>query len=406
MHQRFARHAPPVALLATLLAVALSLVGCDAAMRPEPPDDLSFVSAVELGGGALGKTATSEPLSPYSCTLSALSRNPSAPDSARYQLHVRHVVIPPGWVAAGEVAATKVVRYRLREAGTGRVLREARCVVPDEARVTRRVLELLSVSGRTGTAGFDGVEGAGKGSTSDPYVCGEQELCEAEETEVWGDPDYANWDDRPCKEYGWDCGNDGDPYSLPEGASTWTGGSSAATPWDIADWFALGLSLSDFVQDPTLRNFGWLVLDVLGAGLPVVPTTGIFRHGARLIDSATDALKTKSIFVQAANGTNIPIPRGFQAGNTYNGTGIAFQKPGSSGNANLIRIMDPGTRYPSGYMVYYNSGGRPLDVMGNDFYMEGGRRVFYRDNDPRIHHPLGGSPIPGLAQWFRNYNSR
>ena len=47
------------------------------------------------------------------------------------------------------------------------------------------------------------------------------------------------------------------------------------------------------------------------------------------------------------------------------GTGIVYQRPGATGNADMIRIMDPTPQYPSGYVRYYNQHGQPLDVFGN-----------------------------------------
>lgn len=57
------------------------------------------------------------------------------------------------------------------------------------------------------------------------------------------------------------------------------------TPWDVLDIAAAGLSLKDFIQNPTWGNAGWLAADVVGL-LPLVPSTGLFRHGAQLLSKA------------------------------------------------------------------------------------------------------------------------
>jgi len=96
------------------------------------------------------------------------------------------------------------------------------------------------------------------------------------------------------------------------------------TPWDVVDWISLGISLNDFIQDPSLENLGWLILDALGAALPVLPALGTVQNAGELIDSANDVLKTKSIFAKTPDGSIIPIPKGMEARVADNGQGIVF----------------------------------------------------------------------------------
>jgi hypothetical protein len=63
-------------------------------------------------------------------------------------------------------------------------------------------------------------------------------------------------------------------------------------------------------------------------------------------------------------GTSVSIPEGWVARVADNGKGIVYQRPGATGNADMIRIMDPTIRYSSGYVRYYNQHGQPLDVLG------------------------------------------
>jgi hypothetical protein len=63
--------------------------------------------------------------------------------------------------------------------------------------------------------------------------------------------------------------------------------------------------------------------------------------------------------------TVVPIPAGWTTRVADNGKGIVFQSPNAtSRNANSIRIMDPTSQYPNGYVRFYNSRGQPLDVPG------------------------------------------
>lgn len=51
--------------------------------------------------------------------------------------------------------------------------------------------------------------------------------------------------------------------------------------WDILDVASFGLSLNDFIRDPSLANFGWLALDAVDL-LPIIPSIGALRHAGKL----------------------------------------------------------------------------------------------------------------------------
>lgn len=63
-------------------------------------------------------------------------------------------------------------------------------------------------------------------------------------------------------------------------------------------------------------------------------------------------------------GTVYDIPKGWVGRVADNGKGIVYQKPGSAGNENMIRIMDPTPMYPKGYVRVHNRYGQPVDVFG------------------------------------------
>jgi RHS repeat-associated protein len=47
-----------------------------------------------------------------------------------------------------------------------------------------------------------------------------------------------------------------------------------------------------------------------------------------------------------------------------NGKGVVWQEPGAMGNANSLRIMESTSRYPNGYVRFYNESGQPIALDG------------------------------------------
>lgn len=168
---------------------------------------------------------------------------------------------------------------------------------------------------------------------------------------------------------------------------------------DVADWASLRLSLNDFIQDPSLANVDWVLLDALGAALPVLPALGTIKHGSDLIQSATKALESKAVFVGTKGAGIVPISKGMKARIADNGKGIVFQRPGAPKkgplkNRDMVRIMNPTPDAPNGRIIYYGPKGNPLDRYG-----VGGK--------PRSkwHHEIGEEgPMPGYKEWFNRLN--
>lgn len=82
------------------------------------------------------------------------------------------------------------------------------------------------------------------------------------------------------------------------------------TPWDIIDIAAAALSIKDFIEKPTLTNALLAGADVIGAAVPVVPSFGTFRHGARLlgkVDDAMDLVKGAESATDVAKGIDKAI---------------------------------------------------------------------------------------------------
>ncbi|GEM_PF-4025935 len=58
------------------------------------------------------------------------------------------------------------------------------------------------------------------------------------------------------------------------------------TPWDILDWAAFAYSAYELYKQPSWENAGWALADLGGALLPIVPSSGLVRHGGKLISRA------------------------------------------------------------------------------------------------------------------------
>jgi hypothetical protein len=75
-------------------------------------------------------------------------------------------------------------------------------------------------------------------------------------------------------------------------------------------------------------------------------------------------LSSGRTFVTTPGGRTYDIPAGWPGRVAENGKGLVFQKPGSTGNDDMIRIMDPTATHPNGYARVHNEYGQPVDVNG------------------------------------------
>lgn len=78
---------------------------------------------------------------------------------------------------------------------------------------------------------------------------------------------------------------------------------------------------------------------------------------------------------------------------TDNGKGEVWQKPGSTGDANSVRIMEPTDRYPDGYVRYTNEHNQPIGLDGKPTVPNGTKA----ENHAHTHIPMnpdGTYPVP------------
>jgi hypothetical protein len=67
----------------------------------------------------------------------------------------------------------------------------------------------------------------------------------------------------------------------------------------------------------------------------------------------------------AAEESGYEIPPNYVAEPANNGQGWVFRAPGTTGNADIVRVAEENAQNPTGYVRYYNSGGQPLNWAGN-----------------------------------------
>jgi hypothetical protein len=129
---------------------------------------------------------------------------------------------------------------------------------------------------------------------------------------------------------------------------------------------------------------------LFGAGVAATNASTTLANAMMGTSSASATLKSPD-YVTTDNGDTVVIPSGAQGPiPARNGAGVCYQGGtgggnGLNSNVTSVRIMDPSTRYPNGYVSYYkvlpNGGYQTLDPRTGASLSRG---------NPLWHIPLSG----------------
>jgi hypothetical protein len=154
----------------------------------------------------------------------------------------------------------------------------------------------------------------------------------------------------------------------------------------VDDFFGAG----DDLANAAVRSAQQGAAEALPTMVPrlelTMPKVGDAARGAAA-ETVSVLPSSGRVLVGTPGGQTVTIPEGWAGRAADSGKGLVYQRPGATGNADMIRIMDPTSQYPSGYVRYSNQYGQPLDAFGKP------------GSQATTHIPLDyQGPIPGWPQ--------
>jgi hypothetical protein len=160
-------------------------------------------------------------------------------------------------------------------------------------------------------------------------------------------------------------GEDGPPECLPGppyGPNEVTTPAEAYTPLPSTPPFQCAISQS--YNSATLASYsGSIACDIEPLD------NGTQRSGSTAAEARSEA-----------EASGCQIPPDYIAEPAENGRGWVFRAPGSSGNANIVRVGEADSQNPTGYVRYHDSYGQPLNAQGSPLASRADTHLPLRDD--------------------------